>query len=135
MSSSIFVRQKIEPNGVNSLQRFSMLKEFSQTNASTGLHFMPIIPYITDGYKNVDSLYAHAKDSKVSYVLTGTLYLSGKTRNVFFDFIKQDFPHLYELLQALYKTGSAGKEYKDTLYKMVNKIKKITNYQVAIHNQ
>lgn len=117
------IRRKIEPNGRESLKRFTMLKEFAKTNASTGLHFMPIIPYLTDDRDNVDALYAHAKDCKVDYVLPGTLYLRGKTRGVFFDFIKQEFPDLHEPLQNLYKTGGAGKEYKDKLYKMVNELK------------
>lgn len=117
------IRRKIEPNGAESLRRFAMLKEFAKTNASTGLHFMPIIPYLTDTRENVDSLYAQAKDAQVDYVLPGTLYLRGKTRGVFFDFIKQEFPDLYGMLQALYKTGGAGKEYKDKLYLMVNELK------------
>lgn len=117
------IRRKIEPNGVESIKRFAMLKEFAKTNASTGLHFMPIIPYITDGWDNVDSLYSKANESKVDYVLPGTLYLRGKTRVVFFDFIKQEFPDLYPVLQELYKTGGAGKDYKDKLYKMVNELK------------
>ncbi len=123
------IRQKIEPGGVPSTNRFSMLKEFAKTNASTGLHFMPIIPYLTDNRENVDALYAKAKESRVDYVLPGTLYLRGKTRTVFFDFIKQDFPHLYEPLKILYKTGGAGKDYKDRLYHMVNELK--SKYQLS----
>ncbi|MCY6958393.1 SPL family radical SAM protein [Clostridium brassicae] len=122
------IRRKIEPNGVESLKRFAMLKEFSKTKASTGLHFMPIIPYITDGRDNVDNLYSNAADCKVSYVLPGVLYLRGKTRYVFFDFIKKEFPHLYEPLQTLYKTGGANKEYKDKLYTMVNELKDKYNF-------
>ena len=117
------VRSKLEPNGAGSLKRFQVLKEFSKTNASTGLHFMPIIPYLTDGEENVDTLYAYAKDAGVDYVLPGVLYLRGKTRSVFFDFIKYTFPDLYQPLQSLYKKGGAGKEYKGTLYEMVNEKK------------
>jgi DNA repair photolyase len=123
------IRRKIEPKGSESLKRFEMLKEFSKTNASTGLHFMPIIPYLTDGQENVDALYSCAKDSAVDYVLPGVLYLRGKTRVVFFDFIKNEFPNLYLPLEKLYRTGSAGKDYKDTLYPMVNKIKE--KYQLS----
>jgi DNA repair photolyase len=117
------IRKLIEPKGVESIKRFAMLKEFAKTNASTGLHFMPIIPYITDGYDNINSLYEHGADCKVDYVLPGVLYLRGKTREVFFDFIKQEFPSLYEPLQTLYKTGGATNEYKDKLYIVVNKLK------------
>lgn len=105
------------------LKRFAMLKEFAKTNASTGLHFMPIIPYITDGRDNVDALYSQAKDCGVDYVLPGALYLRGKTRAVFFDFINQEFPNLYGSLKTLYKTGGVGKEYKNKLYLMVNELK------------
>lgn len=118
------IRRKIEPGGADSLKRFAMLKTFSKTNASTGLHFMPIIPYLTDTYENVDSLYSLACDSKVSYVLPGTLYLRGKTRDSFFDFIKIGYPNLHEPLKKLYATGGAPKEYKDQLYNMVNEIRK-----------
>lgn len=117
------IRTKIEPNGAKSAKRFEMLKEFSKTNASTGLHFMPIIPYITDNYENVDLLYQNAKECDVDYVLPGVIYLKGKTRQAFFDFIRNEFPSLYNQLKELYKTGGASKEYKDELYKMVNKIK------------
>lgn len=117
------IRKLIEPNGAESIKRFAMLKEFVKTNASTGLHFMPIIPYITDGYDNINSLYEHGADCGMDYVLPGVLCLRGKTRQVFFDFIKQEFPNLYEPLKTLYNTGSAPKEYKDKLYTTVNELK------------
>lgn len=117
------IRSKIEPNGLESAKRFEMLKEFSKTNASTGLHIMPIIPYINDNYENLECLYKNAKESNVSYVLPGTLYLRGKTREEFFKFIKEELPDFYEPLNELYETGSAGQEYKDELYKNVNEIK------------
>lgn len=117
------IRRKIEPCGAQSLKRFTMLKEFSKTNASTGLHFMPIIPLLTDNRENVDNLYSHAAQSGVDYVLPGVMYLRGKTRQVFFEFIKEEYPHLWEPLHAFYEKGGADKEYKNELYKMVNELK------------
>lgn len=118
------VRKLIEPKGVESIRRFEVLKEFRKTNASTGLHVMPIIPYITDDFENINLLFSNAKESNVHYVLPGMLYLRGQTRGVFFNFIQKEFPHLYDKLSALYNTGSASKEYKDQLYKMVNELRK-----------
>ncbi len=117
------VRKKIEPGGAPSLRRFAMLNEFSKTNASIGLHFMPIIPFLTDNRENIDSLFANAKDSNVAYVIPGTLNLRGKTRWAFFDFIRNEYPHLYTSLQDLYKTGGAGKEYKEKLYSVVSELR------------
>lgn len=117
------IRSLIEPNSVSSKARFDMLKQFRKTNASVGLHIMPIIPYLTDSYENIDTLFSYAKDSNVHYVLPGVLYLRGQTRKTFFDFILQSFPNLYEKLLALYKTGGADKSYKNNLYEMVNPLR------------
>ena len=117
------VRKKIEPGGAPSAERFDMLKQFRKTNASVGLHVMPIIPFLTDSRENFEALCAHAKECGVHYLLPGVLYLRGATRKVFFDFIQRDFPHLAPQLQALYKTGAADKNYKDQLYVMVNELR------------
>jgi DNA repair photolyase len=109
-------RKKIEPNSSPSSERFKMLKEFRKTNASVGLHVMPIIPCITDSYLNVESLCLEAKHSNVHYMLPGVLYLRGATRKVFFEFIKNQYSDKYENMKELYKTGGADKSYKEKLY-------------------
>ncbi|MFZ2539044.1 MAG: radical SAM protein, partial [Oscillospiraceae bacterium] len=117
------IRRLIEPNTSCSMDRFKILKAFRKTNASVGLHVMPIIPYLTDSFENFDALCHNAKESNVHYVLPGTLYLRGQTRKVFFDFVQQSFPDLYEKLLLLYKTGGADKAYKNDLYVMVNQLR------------
>ncbi|MGJ7922288.1 radical SAM protein [Neobacillus sp. LXY-4] len=117
------VRMKIEPGSSTSLARFEVLKAFRKTNASTGLHLMPIIPYITDNEENFDHLFRKASECIVHYVLPGTLYLRGHTRKHFFEFIDKEFPSESDKIKALYKTGGADKEYKNELYKMVNRIR------------
>lgn len=117
------IREKIEPGSAPSVERFRVLKEFRKTNASIGLHLMPIIPLVTDSESNFDRLFSMAKDSGVDYVLPGTLYLRGKTRNHFLSFMKSDFPDIYDRFITLYKTGGAEKEYKNSLYEMVNRLR------------
>lgn len=117
------VRSKIEPGSSTSLERFEFLKAFRKTNASIGLHLMPIIPYITDDEGNFDKMFAMASQCSVHYVLPGTLYLRGCTRPYFLDFVAQEFPDAYESIIRLYKTGGADKEYKTGLYEMVNRLR------------
>jgi DNA repair photolyase len=117
------IRQKIEPDSTESLRRFEVLRTFKKTNASIGVHVMPIIPYITDSELNFDRLFAEAASVGADYLLPGTLYLRGKTRPYFFAFVKEQFPEQYEKLQALYKTGGADKAYKNELYLMVNRLR------------
>ncbi|MFV3059393.1 hypothetical protein [Clostridium botulinum] len=64
-----------------------------------------------------------ASNCKVNYVLPGTLYLRGDTRGLFFNFIKEEYAHLYEKLQALYSKGGASKEYKEKSYLAVNELR------------
>ncbi|MCW3490476.1 SPL family radical SAM protein, partial [Dethiobacter alkaliphilus] len=123
------IREKLEPCSATSTQRFEVLKTFRKTNASTGLHVMPIIPRITDNESNFTQMFEAAKTSNVHYVLPGTLYLRGTTRKHFFAFIEREFPHLTAELSAIYKTGGADKAYKTKLYEMVNRLR--TKYNLS----
>ena len=130
------IRRKIEPNGAPSLRRFAMLREFSKTEASIGLHLMPIIPFLTDTRGNIDSLLSHAIDSGVQYFIPQILNLRGRTRWAFFDFIRSEYPALCKPFQDLYKTGGVDKAYKYELYSLVNELKTrhklSTNYDAII---
>lgn len=117
------IRKLIEPGSHTSMSRFKMLKEFKRTNASTGVHLMPIIPFITDNEENFENIYKNSAEINVDYVLPGTLYLRGATRKFFLEFIGREFPEKSDAIYALYKTGGADKEYKNGLYEMVNKIR------------
>ncbi|NLT51564.1 MAG: radical SAM protein [Ignavibacteria bacterium] len=110
------IRKKIEPFASSSAARFKMLKEFRKTNASVGLHTMPVIPYLTDSFSNIENLCSEARDAGVHYMLPGVLYLRGAARKVFFDFVESCFPEKYIALKELYKTGAADKAYKEKLY-------------------
>ncbi len=123
------IQASLEPGSCGSVKRFAMLKEFRKTNASVGLHVMPIIPFLTDGYENFNTICAHAKQADVHYLLPGVLYLRGKTRHFFFDYIKSSHPQLYDALRLLYKKGGADKAYKDQLYSMVNQLR--DQYQIS----
>ena len=125
------IRKKIEPGGKNASAKFHVLKEFSKTNATTGVLHMPIIPFITDQKENIEELYANAADSKVNYIMPGVLFLRGKTREAFFDAIRREFPELLEPLTKLYRNQGAGKAYKNAIYKMVKEIKR--KYPLARH--
>lgn len=117
------LRRKIEPVGRNGQEKFDMLKAFKHTNVTTGLLQMPIIPYLTDSRENIDALYASAKQAGVKYVVPGVLYLRGKTRPHFFDFIKKEFPDLFIPLTKLYQKGGRN-DYKDQLYAMIKQLRK-----------
>ena len=109
----------LEPGAVDPDKRFTVLREFSKVTR-TGLHMMPVIPYITDSYDNIDTVFDCAARCNVSYVLPGTLYLRGLTREKFFEFIAKKLPYHYAKLQAFYgKDKTLASAYKKTLYSMI----------------
>jgi len=121
------VRSAIEPNSAGFELRMAVLREFAKTNASTGLHMMPIIPYVTDSTENIEAVFSSAADCAVSYVLTGTLYLRGNTRPLFLDFMKKTYPAKYDVFCSLYAAGAADKGYKTELYAKVNALRRKYN--------
>lgn len=134
------IQAKIEPGASSSIARFNMLKEFRRTNASVALHTMPIIPYLTDSYENIEQLCIEAKKANVHYMLPGLLYLRGETKKVFLDFLHQTFPQEYLKLTALQKDKTSYTHYKSNLYKnTVNQLLRkhgiSTNYTKVIQEK
>lgn len=123
------VRKVIEPFASPSITRLKVLKKFKETNASVAVHIMPIIPYLTDNYENINEIYKIASEINVDYVLPGTLYLRGKTKPYFLNSIRNYDRKVWMNLLELYQNGRLAKEYKDELYKMINEIKE--KYQIS----
>ena len=123
------IRGVIEPNTIPSKERLKVLGIVrSQTNASTGIHFMPIIPHLTDSYEHIDAVFKNAERYDIPTVLFGPLNLFGKTRGTFLNSMKKDFSEVYRDILRKYQKGRVDRTYSNDLF---NKIKKIrTNYNV-----
>ncbi|MFR1171281.1 MAG: radical SAM protein, partial [Coprobacillus cateniformis] len=104
------IQQVIEPRAATSLERMKVLQILKQkTNASVGILMMPIIPYITDSYENIEAIYKLAQQIDLDYIVPGTLYLRGKTKPYFLNSIRQYDENLYWKLKHLYPKGSCLK--------------------------
>ena len=123
------IQKAIEPNATGSEERLMVLERVRQeTNASTGLHFMPIIPYLTDSYEHIDAMFKNAEERDIHTILLGPLNLYGKTRGTFLNFIKKDFPELYDDILLLYKNGRVDRNYSRELFSKIKKIR--ANYNI-----
>ncbi|MDD3395579.1 MAG: radical SAM protein [Anaerotignum sp.] len=122
------LQRKLEPGAVSPKRRFMMLKEFRKTKASTAVHMMPLLPYLTDGEENLNAVFSQAKDAGVDYLLTGLLYLRGETKQVFYHFLEKEYPHLLAEYHKLYRNAGL-KEYRRPLYEKLGKIRE--KYQVS----
>ena len=118
------IRKELEPGTSPSLSRFKALKRIKEeTKATIGVHFMPIIPYVTDNYHNLKAIYQLSAKIKADYVLPGTLNLRGKTRGVFLGWLEEYDKERYDKFTNLYKNKDAYKEYKKGLYQVIHKLR------------
>jgi DNA repair photolyase len=109
----------LEPLASSPEKRFSVLQAFKDTAAVTGLHMMPILPFLTDSPRNLEQILYLAAECEVDYVLPVPLYLRGETRKHFFKFLKLNFPELVHPYRKLYAEGGADKTYKAELYRVL----------------
>src|SRR6056297_913344 len=114
------VRKQIEPFASKSLDRFKVLQEFAKLPVSTGLHVMPIIPYVTDDYEQLEALFRTAFQNQVDYLLTGKLYLRGKTRPRFISFMRDTFPDRFSEFSKVFNHEEARMAYTRKLYEKIS---------------
>ncbi|WP_440954547.1 radical SAM protein [Methanosarcina sp. Mfa9] len=116
------LREVLEPSASPSEKRFSVLKAFKDTGAVTGLHLMPVLPFLTDNPRNMEAIFSLAAESEVDYILPGTFYLRGDTRKHFFKFLSLQFPELLEPYRSLYRKGGLDKTYKAEIYGSISSL-------------
>jgi DNA repair photolyase len=110
----------LEPLASPPEKRFSVLRAFKDTAAVTGLHMMPILPFLTDSPQNIERIFSLAAEYEVNYALPGVLNLRGETRKHFFDFLELNFPELADPYRKLYAKGGTDRTYKAELYGMLS---------------
>ncbi len=122
------LQRKLEPGGASPMRRLLMLQEFGKTRASTAVHMMPLLPYLTDGEENLNAVFSRAKDAHVDYLLAGLLYLRGETKQVFYHFLQKEYPNLLGEYRILYQNAGL-KEYRGPLFEKLGRIRE--KYQIS----
>lgn len=117
------VSKNVEPGASLPEDRYKALCELSKTKANTGFHVMPILPYLADDETTLERLVYWASESKVLYMLTGMLYMTGGIKKTYMDFINEKYPEYYEAYKKLYPRGGADKEYKSKVHTFIKKMR------------
>lgn len=112
----------LEPLASSPEKRFSVLQAFKSTAVITGIHMMPILPFLTDSPQNLEQIMSLAAECEVDYALPGILYLRGETRKHFFNFLELKFPELTDPYHKLYAKGEADRAYKAELYGILSSL-------------
>ncbi|MDR0912969.1 MAG: radical SAM protein [Methanobrevibacter sp.] len=125
----------LEPNASYPQKRIEMLNKIKkETNASVGLHIMPIIPFITDNYDDLNQVFKNAKKFNVDYILPNILNLYGHTKVFFFKFLKNNFNDKYDEIKAIFNNSKLKKEYTQNIYKIIFDLSKKYEIDLSYKN-
>jgi len=118
------ISSKVEPGASLPEDRWNILQEFGKTKASTGFHFFPILPFISDDRTSMEKMVKRASEVKADYMLSGVLYLSGGIKERYLIFIKREFPQYYSACIKLYPRGKADSDYKSKIHSFLGRMRK-----------
>ena len=119
------VAKLIEPGAPSPKQRIAAAAELRKNGIKTGIHMMPIIPYLTSSAESLEAVYRAAKNAGAGYVLAGALNLKGSTRKGFFDSVRSAFPSEFSRIYDLYRDREEYRKYKEQLKSTLDKLRKM----------
>ncbi len=84
--------------------RLKAMKTISNAGISTGLHLMPVLPYISDTQEELECLFDKASKNGCQYIIYNPLRVagSGPQRKKWFDTLREYFPSLVKKYEKLY---------------------------------
>ncbi|ODS36970.1 hypothetical protein BEH94_09160 [Candidatus Altiarchaeales archaeon WOR_SM1_SCG] len=95
-----------EPDASSPDKRLSALKKFSGACISTGVMFMPQIPFISDNEKSITDVVSASKKAGGNFILPAGMTLKeGRQKKHFMKIIKEKFPGFVENYEMLYKNS------------------------------
>ena len=113
------IRAKIEPRAASTEERLDAVKQLSDAGVTVGILFMPIFPYLTDDFENINGVVKAVSDAGAKDLVPGVLDLRASCRNRVLSLIEEEFPELLPKYLALYRKAYAPKDYVGKIYRAV----------------
>jgi DNA repair photolyase len=84
----------MEPRAPRPDLRINAVAALAQAGIPVGVFASPVLPLINDSERALSAVAKAAKDAGAGYFAARVLYLKDASREVFFDFLSSNFPHL-----------------------------------------
>ena len=122
------VSQIFEHNAPSPNERLHIVRTLYYKGISTGVAWVPILPYITD--MNGEYLVRAAHDANARYFLDEHLELKGDQKQIFEDILTRYYPRLTLKYQKLYQDDiKPTKSYRDMIDKKLKRYR--TTYNIS----
>ncbi|MCD6237257.1 MAG: radical SAM protein [Thermoplasmata archaeon] len=117
----------LEPGAPKPIERLETMQKCKEKSFFTGVSFIPVLPFLSDSYENLDEMIKTARDYGADYVFVGGLTLFGKGRadskTLYYRFLEKHYPELLPKYKNLYKIFFAPpEEYQKELERKAIKI-------------
>jgi DNA repair photolyase len=118
-------RRLFEPGAPSVKNRFNAMRKFAKAGVLTGTALMPVLPYIYDDDENLEDVIARTKRSGGQYVLVGSLTLSSRQREWFFDALRRYDPSLLQHYERLYDNNTAYAPHPNYIANLGRRVEKL----------
>lgn len=116
------LRKLIEPNAPSIEKRLRLIRELHIAGITTGVTAIPLLPYISDHEKDVESLIKAVTEKGADYVVADVLNFRGETRTRYMSFLQTYDPTLIPKYEELYSTNYCDNTYARKIRQHTNKI-------------
>jgi DNA repair photolyase len=126
------LRRKIEPRAASVEARFKVIQELSEVGITVGVAAIPLLPYVTNGEKDIDELLKTVADRGASYVISDLLNFREEARSRFMKFLASYDPSLVQPYEKLYQTNYCDKDYSKRIRSRIDELvkrHKVDDYQ------
>ena len=141
-TTDVELARLLEPRAPRPDLRLKALARLRQAGVDGGVFANPVMPFITDTCRNLESVASAAKSAGAQYLGGGVLFLMPCAQKAFFPFLEQHFPDLVPRYQQMFsKSTYLRGTYLADIQAMVNRIRRNhglerapVDYQQALEN-
>jgi DNA repair photolyase len=100
------VWRRTEPGTAHPRQRLKVLRALSDAGLNVGVSMAPVLPGLSDGPAQIETVVKAARDAGAQFLWCGTLRLGPGTREHFLNCLARDWPELVPRYESLYTKAS-----------------------------
>jgi DNA repair photolyase len=125
------ITKVFEPGLSQSIHRFQIIQTLGKHGIQAGIALIPVLPYLTGN--ELENMIKEAKKWNAQYLLYKHLELKGDQKDIFIKTLEQEYPHLLQKYEQLYKDSyTPHQKTISTLTKQINEYCKKYNLPTAI---
>lgn len=126
----------LEPRAPRPDLRLAAVRQLREAGLAVGVSACPLIPGITDGEGELESVAAAAKEAGAQWFFTNVLFLMPSSAKQFLPFVREKFPKLAKQYEQWYSAkGYAPEEYRKKISERVAKIRQTYGFTLRPYDQ